>query len=89
MTTVGQSSGDRNQGQAARDRKARARLVAAAILAAVVTLFAVLNSQTVSVHLILTTARLPMIVVIALCAVIGVAVGWIIGRRRAARGTGS
>jgi uncharacterized integral membrane protein len=88
MTTVGQSSGDPNQGQAARDRKARARLVAAAILAAVVTLFAVLNSQTVSVHLILTTARLPMIVVIALCAVIGVAVGWMIGRRRAARGAG-
>jgi uncharacterized integral membrane protein len=88
MTTVGESSGDRNQGQAARDRKARARLVAAAILAAVVTLFAVLNSQTVSVHLILTTAHLPMIVVIALCAVIGVAVGWMIGRRRAARGAG-
>jgi uncharacterized integral membrane protein len=43
----------------------------------------VLNSQTVSVHLILTTARLPMIVVIALCAVIGVAVGWTISRRRA------
>jgi uncharacterized integral membrane protein len=53
-----------------------------------VTLFAVLNSQTVSVHLILTTAHLPMIVVIALCAVIGVAVGWMIGRRRAARGAG-
>ena len=83
MSTVGQSSGDQHQAEAPRDRKARARLVAAAVLAAVVTLFAVLNSQTVSVHLILTTARLPMIVVIALCAVIGVAVGWTISRRRA------
>jgi uncharacterized integral membrane protein len=86
MSTVGQASGDRNQAQAARDRKARARLIAAAVLAAVLTLFAVLNSQTVSVHFILTTARLPMIVVIAVCAGIGVAVGWIIGRRRATRG---
>ena len=86
MSTVGQSSGDPPQPDAARDRNTRARLIAAAILAAVVTLFAVLNSQTVSVHLILTTARLPMIVVIAGCAAIGVAVGWAIGRRRAGRG---
>ena len=83
MSTVEQPSGEPHEPDAARDRKARARLIAAAILAAVVTLFAVLNSQTVSVHLILTTARLPMIVVIALCAAIGVAVGWALGRRRA------
>jgi uncharacterized integral membrane protein len=87
MSTVGQASGDPNQAQAARDRKSRARLIAAVVLAAVVTLFAVLNSQTVSVHFILTTARLPMIVVIAACALIGVAVGWVIGRRRATRVT--
>jgi len=83
MSTVGQPPGDTQQADATRDRKARARLIAAAILATVVTLFAVLNSQTVSVHLILTTARLPMIVVIALCAAIGVAVGWAIARRHA------
>jgi uncharacterized integral membrane protein len=86
MTTVGQESGDRNQDQAARARKARARVIAAAVLAALVTLFAVLNSQTVKVHVILTTAHLPMIVVIAVSAGIGVAVGWAVGRRRATRG---
>lgn len=61
-------------------------MIAAAVLAVLLTLFAVLNSQTVRVHLVFTTARLPMIVVVVVCAVIGIAVGWLIARRRAARG---
>jgi uncharacterized integral membrane protein len=71
---------------ATRDRRASARLIAAVVLAVVVTLFALLNSQRVRIHLVFTTTHLPMIVVIAVCAVIGVLVGWLIGRRRAARG---
>lgn len=86
MTSVGQAPGDRHKGEVARDRKARARIVAAAVLAVLLTLFAVLNGQTVRVHFIFTTARVPMIVVIVVCAVIGVVVGWLIARRRAARG---
>lgn len=89
MTTIGQAPGDRHEPEAARDHKTRAKIVAVAILATALTLFAVLNSQTVEVHFIFTTARLPMIVVIALCAAIGVAVGWLIARRRAARGASS
>ena len=61
-------------------------MVAAIVLAVVLTLFAVLNSQRVRVHLIFGTTHLPMIVVIAICGLIGLAVGWLIGRRRAARG---
>jgi uncharacterized integral membrane protein len=86
MSTTGQAPDDRQQAQAARDHKARARLIAALVLAVLLTLFAVLNGQTVRVHFVFTTARVPMIVVIVVCAVIGVAVGWLIGRRRAARG---
>ena len=86
MTTIGQAPGDRHRAQAQRDRKPRGKAIAAALLAALLTLFAALNSQTVSVHLVFTTAHLPMIVVIAVCALIGIAVGWLIGRRRAARG---
>jgi uncharacterized integral membrane protein len=84
MTTVpGAPAGS---AAATRDRRASARLIAAVVLAVVLTVFALLNSQSVRIHLVFTTARLPMIVVIAVCAVIGVIVGWLIGRRRAARG---
>jgi uncharacterized integral membrane protein len=86
MSTIGQAPGDQHRARGARDRKAGPKTIAAAVLAALVTLFAVLNSQTVRVHFIVTTTRVPMIVVIAVCAVIGVVVGWLIARRRAARG---
>jgi uncharacterized integral membrane protein len=51
-------------------------------------LFAVLNSQTVKVHFLATTAGLPLIVVIVLCGVIGFVIGWLTSRRRAARSAG-
>ena len=78
--------GSADNASAARGRRASARMVAAIVLAVVLTLFAVLNSQRVRVHLIFGTTHLPMIVVIAICGLIGLAVGWLIGRRRAARG---
>ena len=48
-------------------------------------LLAVLNSQTVRVHLIFTTSHLPMVVVIVVCAALGAAGAWLVFRRRAAR----
>jgi uncharacterized integral membrane protein len=84
MTTIGQAPGDRNPAGGMHDRKAGAKVIAAALLAALVTLFAALNSQTVRVHFVFTTTHVPMIAVIAVCAVIGLAVGWLIGRRRGA-----
>jgi hypothetical protein len=44
-------------GRAATDRRARMRLAAAAVLGAALAPFAVLDSQTVRVHWIVTTTR--------------------------------
>jgi uncharacterized integral membrane protein len=68
------------------ERRTRARVVAAVILGGLLVLFAVLNSQTVKVHLVATTLHWPLIVVIAGCVLIGFAIGWLVFRRRAARG---
>jgi uncharacterized integral membrane protein len=65
-----------------RDRQATARLLAALILGALLALFAVLNSQSVRIHWIVTTTDVPMIVVIVGCGVIGALVSWLIARRR-------
>jgi uncharacterized integral membrane protein len=59
--------------------------VAAGILGGLLVLFAVLNSQTVKVHLVATTLHLPLIVVIAGCVAVGFLIGWLMFRRRAAR----
>jgi uncharacterized integral membrane protein len=85
-TTRGTPVGD---AAATRDRRASARLAAAVILAVVLTLFAVLNSQTARIHLLFTTVNLPLIVVIAACGLIGIVLGLLIARRRAARGAQS
>lgn len=62
------------------------RVVAAAVLGGLLVLFAVLNSQTVRVHWIVTTTHVPLIVVIAACGLIGAAIVWLFGRRRRRRG---
>jgi len=63
------------------DRKAKARLLGAALLGAVIAVFAALNSQSVRVHWIVTTTNAPLIVVILVCALIGVAIGFMLARR--------
>jgi uncharacterized integral membrane protein len=68
---------------AKRDRKASARVVAAAVLGGLLVLFSVLNSQTVRIHWIVTTSDVPLIVVILGCGLIGFALGWLIARHRA------
>lgn len=68
-----------------RDRRATARTVAAAVLGVLLTLFAVLNSQTVRVHWVVTTTDVPLIVVIAVCGLIGAAIAWLFVWRRRAR----
>jgi uncharacterized integral membrane protein len=64
-----------------RSRQERARLVAVAILAVVATLFAVLNLDQVKVHLLFGTPRLPLIVVIVVCLLIGTLFGTVLARR--------
>ena len=63
--------------------KARASTVAALAIGALVALFAVLNSQQVEVHWLVSTTRTPLIVVIVLFGLIGFGVGVVAsGRRR-------
>jgi uncharacterized integral membrane protein len=61
-------------------------MVAAAVLGALLALFAALNSQTVRIHWIVTTSHVPLIVVILVCGLIGAAIAWLIAWRRRARG---
>ena len=62
-------------------RKLTARMVAAAVLGAVLVLFAVLNSQDVRVHWLVTTTTGPLIIVILICGALGFAAGWLLVRR--------
>jgi uncharacterized integral membrane protein len=70
---------------AARERDRRARAIAVAILGGLLLVFAVLNLQTVRIHLIVTTVHWPLILVVIVCGLIGAALAWLILRRRAGR----
>ncbi|HEY3864552.1 MAG TPA: LapA family protein [Solirubrobacteraceae bacterium] len=61
------------------------KMITAVLLAVLIVLFAVVNSQTVTIHWIVTTSQTPLIVVIAGCGFVGFAVGWTFARRRASR----
>ena len=65
-----------------RSRAEQARLAVAFTLGALVVLFAVLNLSWVQVNWIFWTSITPLIVVIVVCLVLGMAIGWILGRRR-------
>jgi uncharacterized integral membrane protein len=64
--------------------KPSSRTITAVVLAVVIVLFAAVNSQSVTIHWIVTTSQTPLIVVIAGCGLIGFAVGYLVARRRAA-----
>jgi uncharacterized integral membrane protein len=74
---------DRREPLAAAERKVSSRTVIAAVLGGLVVLFAALNSQSVTIHWLLTTTQTPLIAVIAGCGLIGFAVGWLLARRAA------
>ena len=67
------------------ERKLAPRTAIAALLGGLAVLFAVVNSQTVTIHWVLSTTQTPLIVVIVGCGLIGFAVGWLIARRAARR----
>jgi uncharacterized integral membrane protein len=64
-----------------RARSDSARLAAIAILLIVVVVFALLNLDQVKVDLLFGTAKLPLIVVIVACLLIGALIGAIWARR--------
>jgi uncharacterized integral membrane protein len=66
-----------------RGAKERGRVVLAAALAAIVAVFAVLNLDQIPVDLVFGTERVPLIIIIAASALLGLAIGYIAGRRRA------
>ena len=66
-------------------RKLSSRTTVAAILGGLIALFAVFNSQTVEINWIVTATHTPLIVVIAVCGLLGFAVGWMLARRAAGR----
>jgi uncharacterized integral membrane protein len=66
-------------------RRDRARTVATLVIGAVVAVFAVENLDRVDVNWVLGTWRTPLIIVIAVAWLLGVATGWLATRRRGAR----
>jgi uncharacterized integral membrane protein len=58
-------------------------MITAVVLSVLLVLFAAFNSQTVTIHWIVTTSQTPLIVVIVGCGLIGFAAGWLFARRRA------
>ncbi len=78
------ASSDTRPAAAAR-RKPSARTIVAGVLSVLLVVFAILNSQTVTVHWIFGTSDVALIVVIALCGVVGFAVGWLLARHQASR----
>lgn len=64
-----------------RSNRDRARLIAVAILVAIAAVFAIANLKQVKVNLIFGSARLPLIIVIVLCLLIGAAIGAVLARR--------
>jgi uncharacterized integral membrane protein len=77
---VSVTSGDR---QPQRTQAEKARLAASFSLGALAVLFAVLNLDDVRVNWIVATTDTPLIVVIAVCLLVGAGIGWILARRRA------
>lgn len=73
----------RGEGRPERTRKEKLRLAASLALGAVAVLFAVLNLDYVRVNWVVTTTDTPLIVVIAVCLLVGGGIGWILARRRA------
>jgi uncharacterized integral membrane protein len=66
-----------------RGTRERGRTLLAAALAAVIAVFAVLNLDQIPVDLVVSTERVPLIIIIAGSALLGLAIGYIAGRRRA------
>ena len=67
-------------------RRTRGREIAAAVLGALVAVFALLNLGDVKVHWLFVTGRTPLIVVIALAFLLGMVVDRLVIRARRKRG---
>jgi len=64
-----------------RTRRERARIVALVVLAVLITLFAVLNGKQVKVNWIAGSGKAPLIIVIVISLLVGIALTYIAERR--------
>jgi uncharacterized integral membrane protein len=64
------------------DRGIRPAYVVVGLCLLVLVVFALANVDDVRVDFVFDTVDAPLIVVIALCAVLGFVIGWFVGRRR-------
>ena len=60
--------------------------IAAGVLIVLIVVFAILNSQSVRMHWIVTTTTTPLFVVILIFAALGLLLGYILGTRSRGRG---
>jgi uncharacterized integral membrane protein len=65
-----------------RKRREQARTVVAIVLAILITLFAVLNTEEVKVNWIFGTTKTPLIIVIAVSAIVGAVLALFVQRQR-------
>ncbi len=66
---------------AQRQRTITQKQIASGVGVVVVLVFALLNLQSVTIHWIVGTTHAPLIVLVALCLLIGGGVGFLVGRR--------
>jgi uncharacterized integral membrane protein len=69
-------------------RKVNVKLILLGLLAVILLVFALLNTDEVGVDFIINTWSAPLIVVILIAAVIGFAIGYLVKGHRAARSEG-
>jgi uncharacterized integral membrane protein len=76
--------GDRGLAEEQVSRKQVSRKQATVAVALVVVIvFALLNFQDVTMHWIVGTTHTPLIILVAVCLLIGLGVGFVVGQRRA------
>lgn len=66
-----------------RGRDYRLRTIALVVLGVLAVWFVVANTESVEIRLWIPTVSLPLWVVLAITLLVGVAIGWLIARRRA------
>lgn len=65
------------------DRKERNRRIAALVVGVIIVVFAIVNTDKVKVDWIVTSSSTPLIIVIAVSFLLGLAVGYLVRGRRA------
>jgi uncharacterized integral membrane protein len=74
-------SPDARRGGDSPSKRERARTAALVVLAILITLFAVLNTEKVKVHWIVGSSRAPVIIVIVISALVGAVLSYFADRR--------